>query len=187
PMNGFIILRSKEPGQTVTTTDAILVMADDLIIEAKIDETDLRHIKIGDSFPIVLDAYPDEKFFGLIEHIAYEASIVSNVTVYLIKIRPIIKPKIFRSGMTATITVIVDSKEGAWALPSQFINSVRDKTFVQIKTKGAKNKFERKEVKTGISDGKFTEILSGIEQGDIAVLIKAQEKSEKSRSFMTRR
>ncbi|MDR3048381.1 MAG: efflux RND transporter periplasmic adaptor subunit [Elusimicrobiota bacterium] len=187
PMNGFIILRSKEPGQTVTASDPILVMADDLIVEAKIDETDLRHIKIGLQFPIVLDAYPDEKFLGEVEHIAYEASIVSNVTVYLIKIRPIIKPKIFRSGMTATITVTVDSKDGAQVLPSEFIISVRDKTFVYIKSKTSK-KIERKEVKTGISDGKFTEIIDGINPDDAAVLIKSEDKtSQRSKSFMTRR
>ncbi|MDR0823175.1 MAG: HlyD family efflux transporter periplasmic adaptor subunit, partial [Endomicrobium sp.] len=180
-------LRSKEPGQTVTAADPILVMADDLIVEAKIDETDLRHIKIGLQFPIVLDAYPDEKFIGEVEHIAYEASIVSNVTVYLIKIRPIVKPRIFRSGMTATITVTVDSKTGAQVLPSEFIISMRDKTFVNVQSKNSK-KIERKEVKTGISDGKFTEILEGISQDDAVVLLKQNsQSSSRSRSFMTRR
>jgi macrolide-specific efflux system membrane fusion protein len=178
PMNGFIISRSKEPGQSVLSSDAILVMADDLIVEAKIDETDLKYIAIGKRLDMSLDAYPDERFYGIVEHIAYEASVVSNVTVYIIKIKPIEKPKIFRSGMTATITVTVESKEGVLSLPSDFVQNVRDKNFVSVRSKNSKNKIERREVVIGTSDGRFVEIISGMGEDDTAVLLIGENKAQ---------
>lgn len=186
PMDGFIILRSNEPGQTITAADAILVMADDLIVEASVDETDLRYIKIGDTLKMSLDAYPDEIFNGEVEHIAYESTVVSNVTVYTIKIRPVKKPKVFRAGMTATITVTAESKKDAWSIPSNFINERGGKKTITVKTmKNKKETFETRNVKTGVTDGRYTEIISGLDQGETAVLLKEQTKT-KAKSFMSR-
>ncbi|MCL1972581.1 MAG: efflux RND transporter periplasmic adaptor subunit [Endomicrobia bacterium] len=181
PMNGFIILRNKEPGQTITAADAILVMADDLIIESNVDETDLRYIKIGNKLKMYLDAYPDDTFEGIVEHIAYESTVVSNVTVYMIKIRPVQKPAVFRAGMTATITVTAESKEDAWSIPNNFITDSRGKKTVLVKNNRA---VETREIKTGITDGRFTEVLSGLSKSDTVVTLTAKAK-EKAKSFMS--
>ncbi|MCS7227541.1 MAG: efflux RND transporter periplasmic adaptor subunit, partial [Endomicrobia bacterium] len=90
PLDGFIIVRSKEPGQTVSTNDNIVVMADELIVKANIDETDLRYVKLNQPVEVSLDAYPEVRFTGIVEHIAYESTVVNNVTVYEIKIRPLL-------------------------------------------------------------------------------------------------
>lgn len=183
PMDGFIILRQNEPGQTVTTSDAVLVMADDLIIESNVDETDLRYIKIGDTLFMYLDAYPDETFTGIVEHIAYESTVVSNVTVYTIKIRPVKKPSVFRSGMTATITIISDSKDNAWTIPNNFITTKNGISSVNVKnTKGL---IESRIVDIGITDGRNTEITAGLDQSEKIVTLKTKT-TEKSKSFMSR-
>ncbi|MDR1952027.1 MAG: efflux RND transporter periplasmic adaptor subunit [Elusimicrobiota bacterium] len=202
PMNGFIILRDKEPGQTVGVSDVILAMADDLIVDANVDETDLKYMKIGQLLKMRLDAYPDIEFGGVVEHIAYESKVVSNVTVYTIRIKPKNPPKFFRSGMTATITVEIDNKKSVWAIPSEFINTIGGEHIVLVlddKNLRSKNdnqakkdndeqakRPERKinsEIKTrdgnvvskkvdvGISDGKWTEILSGLDRDDTVVII----------------
>ncbi|MDR3071089.1 MAG: efflux RND transporter periplasmic adaptor subunit [Endomicrobium sp.] len=179
PLDGFIIYRQKEPGQTVSTTDSILVMADDLIIDANIDETDLRYIKIGNKLKMYLDAYPDEKFEGEIEHISYEARTSNNVTVYNIKINPIKKPKVFRSGMTATITVTVASKKDAWSISNIFITEKDHKKTIIVKT-GTEQKpvFETREIQTGVTNGEFTEILSGLKQDEVVVIFKQKPKEK---------
>ena len=59
----------------MTTGDVMLVMADTLIIDANVDETDLRYLYLGQDVKIFLDAYPDQSFTGLVEHIAYESQI----------------------------------------------------------------------------------------------------------------
>jgi macrolide-specific efflux system membrane fusion protein len=178
PMNGFIIRREKEPGQTITQTEAVLRMADDLIVSVNIDETDFRYIKIGNKVNMFLDAYPNQCFEGIIEHISYDSVNINNVIVYEVKIRPLKKPEVFRSGMTATIVIIADSKTGVLSISNIFITEKDGKKTVVVKTENSrKHKFKVKEVKAGISDGKYTEILSGLSPGETVILFDQKKKN----------
>lgn len=172
-MDGFIILRQKEPGQDVSPNEVILAMADDLIVKADIDETDLRYIKKGIRTKMCLDAYPDENFEGIVEHISYESKSLNNVNVYEVRIKPLKKPKAFKAGMTVTVMIIAESKKNAPAIANTFISEIGDNKTVIVKT-GNINKptFEKREIKTGISDGIFTEILSGLNQDETIVTFK---------------
>ena len=69
PIDGFIIVRNVEPGQSFSVSDAVLVMADKLIVKAQVDETDIGKIRVGQKADIVLDAYPDEKTAAAVESI----------------------------------------------------------------------------------------------------------------------
>ena len=182
PLDGFIIARSKEPGQSVSVSDVILVMADKLIVEAVVDETDLRYMKLAQDVKIFLDAYPDKYFSGIIEHIAYESTVINNVTVYKVKIKPENPPSNFRSGMTATIEVTADKREDVLLLPSDVIVEKGGKKFVNVKTKLGKSRL--KEVSVGISDGKKTEITEGITEDDI--ILSPSKVSKRDRTAQTR-
>jgi len=176
PLNGFIIIRNKEPGQTVTVSDSIVVMADTLIIAANVDETDLRYIKLGQKVKIFLDAYPDKYFNGIVEHIAYESKVINNVTVYEIKIKPENPPQNFRSGMTATIELKAEQKDDVLLLPVNAVISNNNEKYVLIK-KGKSEKAERRKIVTGINDGKNIEIVSGITEEDTILLPGASNNS----------
>lgn len=171
PIDGFVIARNKEPGQSVSLNDIIFVLADKLIIKANVDETDLKYIYLGQKIKMFLDAYPDKNFFGIVEHIAYEAQEISNVTVYQIKIIPLKVPKIFRSGMTATITVEANKKDDVLIVPADAIIKKGKKEYLRIKkTVGKKFEEELREVVTGINTGQQVEIVSGITENDIILL-----------------
>ena len=114
PLNGFIIQRNVEPGQSFTLNDPILVMADRLIVKADVDETDLGRIKLGQEVQIILDAYPDKKIIGRVEHIAYESKVVNNVVIYEIDVQPLKVPDFFRSGMSATVNFMLAEKKKPW-------------------------------------------------------------------------
>ncbi|OGS22100.1 MAG: hypothetical protein A3J83_03770 [Elusimicrobia bacterium RIFOXYA2_FULL_40_6] len=176
PIDGFIILRNKEPGQTISMSDVILVMADELIILANVDETDLKNIHLGQNVAISLDAYPDKNFSGKVEHIAYESTVVSNVTIYGVKIRPVRTPANFRAGMSATIQVIAQKKDDVLLLPIDAVIDKRGKKFVKVKTETKKDG-ELREVETGINNGKQIEIISGIKESDIILLPQSESKS----------
>ncbi|MCA6069664.1 MAG: efflux RND transporter periplasmic adaptor subunit [Endomicrobium sp.] len=183
-MDGFIIARNKEPGQIVSSSDTILAMADDLIVFADIDETDLSRIEIGLKLRMYLDAYPAERFEGVVEHIYHESTSVNNVTVYTIRIKPLEKPKVFRAGMSVIITITAESKKDAMSIPSIFVTEKEQAKTVTIKTGTAKKPiFEIREVTTGITDGKFTEIVSGLNASETVVILsqkpKAKSKAEK--------
>ncbi|MDD5686898.1 MAG: efflux RND transporter periplasmic adaptor subunit [Elusimicrobia bacterium] len=169
PLDGFIIARDKEPGQSVTTGDAIVVMADTLIIEANVDETDLQYIDLNQKVKILLDAYPDKVYPGVVEHIAYESQVMNNVTVYEVKIRPERVPPDFRAGMTSTIELSANGKDNALLLPSDAVTDTGTEKFVSI-ISGKSKKTEKRKVITGISNGKNIEIISGISEDDNVVI-----------------
>ena len=88
PINGEVIVREVEPGQTVTSSNAIIVLSDRLIVQAEVDETDIGKVKLGQSAVISLDAYPDTKVEARVDHIAYESETVNNVIIYYVDILP---------------------------------------------------------------------------------------------------
>ncbi len=171
PLDGTVIAREKEPGQTVTQSDSLIVMSDTLIIEAQVDETDLRYIRQGGTVGIFLDAYPDMNFKGVVEHVAYESQVVNNVTVYIVKIRPVNAPSQFRAGMTATVAVKAQEKENALLVPVEAVTEKDGKQTVLVaSTRGAP---ASRRVETGITNGKSIEIVSGIGDGDSILIARA--------------
>lgn len=168
PLTGFIIKRNTEPGQTLSSSDVILVMADTLIIKAQVDETDMGKLKKGQSATITLDAYPDDEIAGKIEHIAYESEVINNVTIYQVDIKPLEKLKMLRSGMSADIKIVIKKKESVLLLPTYAVKESKMGSMVMVKTDQGEP--ERRKIKTGIDNGEMIEIISGIEENDIVLV-----------------
>ncbi len=168
PLDGFIIARTKEPGQTISSSEALLVMADELIVEVNVDETDLSRIALEQRVSVFLDAFPEDRFPARVEHIAYESRVISNVTVYPVKLRPLRIPPQFRAGMSATIRVRADERENALLLPLEAVSERRGERFVRVKT--ADGKVEERKVEAGISDGRRIEIVSGLGEDEEVVV-----------------
>ena len=85
-----------QPGQTVTTSDAVVVLSDRLIVRAQVDETDIGKIKLNQGAFITLDAYLDTKIGAVVDHIYYESETVNNVTIYKVDLIPENTPEFFR-------------------------------------------------------------------------------------------
>ncbi len=170
PLNGLIIARNVEPGQTITAQDAVLVMSDRLIVKAQVDETDISQVKLGQPARLVIDAYPQQSITGRVDHIGYEAKTVNNVTIYEVDILPERPPDFMRSGMTANVTFIVAVKHQALLLPAEAIQT--DEGIATVRLAGATGDAPTRtvEIATGLTDGKRVEILSGLQEGD-AVLV----------------
>ncbi|MCK4564044.1 MAG: efflux RND transporter periplasmic adaptor subunit [Verrucomicrobia bacterium] len=121
PLKGTIIARNFEPGQSIGANDAIVVIADDLIVVADLDETDIGLVKVAQKVDVRLEAYPDRTFPCVVEKIAYDARIVSNVTMYEVDVRPERLPPFARSGMTANLEFTIEEKKGALTVPASSI------------------------------------------------------------------
>ncbi len=177
PITGTIILRSIEPGQTVTTSDAILVIADRLTVKAQVDETDISRIKKNQSAEIVLDAYADQTILGKVEKIAFDATTTNNVTTYVVTVLPDQVPDFMRSGMTANITFITSEKTDILTIPSQAIKKETQGKFVLKYNQ--QHQIEKFSIKIGISDNKKTEILDGLNEGEKILIEKAEPLTKK--------
>jgi len=164
PVGGLVIARNVEPGQTVTAADAVLIMSDRLILKAQVDETDVGQVRLGQPVRIVLDAYPRDPLRGRVEHIAFEAKTVNNVTIYEVDVLPEDVPAFMRSGMTANLTFRVAEKENALLLPVSAVKGAGDAAVVRAT--GSDGFPADRSVRAGLSDGKRIEILEGLAEGD---------------------
>ncbi len=162
PIDGFIIKRAVEPGQTVSASDAILVMADYLIVKGQVDETDLGQIKLRQKASIALDSYPERNFPGIVEHIAYESSVSNNVTMYTVDIVPNSLSNIFRSGMNASIKFEIGYKENIPTLPLNVVKKAKSRSYVFVKDSSIEKGYKPVEVTTGIEDNNNIEVLTGV-------------------------
>lgn len=172
PVSGTIILRNVEPGQTVASSDVLLVVSDRLQVVAKVDETDIARIAAGMPAEILLDAYPDQVIDARVSAIAFEAKTVNNVTTYDVEVAPKAQPAFMRSGMTANVTFVLKKKENVLILPLAAIQFRKDAPFVLVK--GAKGKAEEVLIAIGDSDGSNTEITSGLDEAQTVLVPKMQ-------------
>lgn len=168
-IDGEVIVATTQPGQTVTKSDAVIVLSDKLIVRAQVDETDIGRIRLGQQAIVMLDAYPDVKIKAKVDHIYYESKTVNNVTIYEADLLPEALPEFFRSGMNATVDFIAESKTNVLLLPSEAVLKGRAGSYVLVKEADGKG-YTQRPVKTGMNDDKNTEILSGIDAQDTVVV-----------------
>lgn len=171
PISGLIIQRNVESGQTLTAADAVVVMSDRLTVKAQVDETDIGAITLKQKAQIVLDAYPNLIIPATVDKVAYDSKTVNNVTTYIVDVLPDEKTdsakNLIRSGMTANVTFFVNSKGDILFVPSEAVKIKQGKAFVQRKDSTPTGKITETEVVIGVSDGKKTEIISGLTEADI--------------------
>lgn len=169
PIEGEVIVATTQPGQTVTTADAVLVLSDHLIVRAQVDETDIGKINNGQAATITLDAYPDTKIKGTVEHIYYESKTVNNVTIYEVDVIPDEVAPFFRSGMNATVNFIIQSKENALLVPLEAVHKEKEENYVLVKQANGKAPLKTP-VTLGICEDKNAEIISGINANDKIII-----------------
>lgn len=168
PITGKVIVRSVEPGQTVDTATAILVLSDRLIVRANVDETDIGRVSQGQEAVITLDAYRDVTVNGRVSHISYESEVVNNVTMYKVDIIPEKIPAVFRSGMSANIEIVEKSRKNILMLPADAVK--RDGNDEYVLSGSSTEGIRKIKIKTGVSDEKYTEIVSGISKDDRIII-----------------
>ena len=169
PIEGEVIVRDFEPGQSITVASAVIVLSDRLIVKAQVDETDIGKVKIGQEAEIALDAYPDEKCMGRIDHISYESKLLNNVTIYEVDVVPGRVSDVFRSGMSATVTIICNAEKSVPLVPGEAISTDKDGAFVMVRG-AAGEKPERRKIVIGVPGENGDEIADGLRAGDVVVI-----------------
>ena len=124
PVEGVVIQRSIELGQTVAATyqaPTLFLIADDLHrmeIAANIDETDVGRIRPGQRASFGVTAYPGREFVGTVRQVRLSSSTVSNVVIYTAVVS-IENPHLeLLPGMTANLRIETDAREGVTRVPN---------------------------------------------------------------------
>lgn len=179
PLSGTIVLRNVEQGQTFTSSDSLISMSNRLTVKAQVDETDIASIYPKQEAEIILDAYSRDKIPAVVDKIAFDATTVNSVTTYIVDVLPSEVPSFMRSGMTANVTFFINSKENILLVPSEAIKIKNGRPVVLIPE--GKKQIE-KEIEIGMTNGKKTEVTSGLNEGDIVLSVQVKLSDDKNGS-----
>lgn len=177
PLRGLVIVSNISSGQTVTQQDILFVLSDTLMVQAKVDETDLSKIKIGQYANIVVDSFSSEPVQAIVKHIGYEAVVENNVTMYNVDLELNSIPSYLRSGMSITVDFILASEKNVILVPNDFIKSKNGKGIVLQKNNEL---YIESNIEIGFSDDQNTAVYSGLAEGDIVYRRKKNLESKKS-------
>ena len=117
PVNGIVIARKIEPGQTVAASLSapdLFIIAQDLRamqVETSIDEADIGRLKVGQNATFTVDAFPRRNFSGKITQIRKAAQVIQNVVTYVVTISAENPDLALVPGMTANTRITVDSRD----------------------------------------------------------------------------
>ncbi|HEX3594812.1 MAG TPA: efflux RND transporter periplasmic adaptor subunit [Polyangiaceae bacterium] len=211
PIDGIVITRSIDPGQTVASSFAspvLFVIAPDLRqmqVLADIDEADVGKVHDDMAATVVVDAFPGDVFRGKVIQIRYSPNEVLGVVTYS-AIIDVANPDLkLRPGMTATVTIQTRRAEGVPAIPNaalRFRPVSSDATApgaagappavfgTELKpgqgrvyvTAGGGNDAVERIVGVGITDGRFTEAKSDLAVG--ADVITEQRDAKRPDKFL---
>ncbi len=174
PVDGVVISRNVDVGQTVAAsfqTPTLFTIAQDLTkmqIDTSVDESDIGNIKVGQDVEFIVDAYPDSTFKGRVWQVRNAPITVQNVVTYDVVIK-VDNPELkLKPGMTANVSIIISTKKDVLKIPNAVLRfRLSEKGAQTSEKKGPgvwileKGKPRRVPVTAGISDGSFTELLSG--------------------------
>jgi len=180
PFDGTLRKIDFKVGDKVISNDEKYVYLENPnLVEVSIllDQIDVVKVKPGMKVEVQLDSYPDETFEGVLGDIDSTPTTTNGVVSYTVKVAIDKWDKIMYSWMTASVKIIIESKENVLVIPTTYIQSQWDTKFVLDK--------DSKEVDiiVGSTDGTTTEIVSWLTEGMvIKKLIKSTTSASKSSS-----
>ncbi len=124
PVNGIVIARNVEVGQTVTagfTTPNIFLIALDLTkmqVDTNVSESDIGGIREGQEALFTVDTYPQVDFRGVVRQIRNAPIIVQNVVTYDVVVEVDNRDLRLKPGMTANVSITVARKDDVLMIPN---------------------------------------------------------------------
>lgn len=196
PIDGVVISKDVEEGQTVASgfeTPTLFTIAADLTqmqVVADVDEADIGGVEEGQRVEFTVDAYPGQTFNGQVTQVrlgessddAAASTSSSTVVTYEVVISAPNPELKLKPRLTANITIYTLDKRGVLAVPTRALrfnpvepivgkNTVVNdcETSPKLWTRDG-NTFTAHPVQTGITNGTYTELLSGIDEGATVIV-----------------
>ena len=175
PISGTIIEKDAKVGDAVKTGDTLCIVYDLSYLEMSInvDELQISSISVGQKVQITADAVPDKTYVGTVTRVSMKGKSDGGTTTYPVSIR-IDDTDGLRPGMNANAEIVVAKADNALVVPNAAV--VRGSYVLVTKDSpsaaNADTAMEAPEgfvyvpVKTGVSNDDYTQIVSGIQEGD---------------------
>jgi HlyD family secretion protein len=147
------------------TTIATLADMNDMIFEGMVDESEVGKIREGMELVLDVGALEGEPFTATLEYISPKGVTDQGTIKFQIRAAVKLNEKLFlRSNYSANADIVLGKKENTLAINEGNLIIEEKGHFVEVET--GTQKFEKREVKTGISDGINIEILEGLKEGE---------------------
>jgi len=117
PVDGVVLTRSIEPGQTVAASlqaPELFTIAEDLAkmkIELAVDEADIGQVRTGQNVSFTVDAFPDRQFRGMVEQVRLSATTTNNVVTYPVVVTVDNSDGTLLPGLTVNAEIEVSKRE----------------------------------------------------------------------------
>lgn len=160
----------KEGGQVIAsnafnagTTIAIIADLKKMIFEGKVDEAEVGKMQIGMPLDVSLAAIQDKTFDAKLKFIAPKGNEEQGAVQFKIEGDVILDDDFFvRAGYSANASLILERKDSILALPEALLQFDKDTEQAYVEIEVGEQKFERKDIEIGISDGINVEVIEGI-------------------------
>jgi RND family efflux transporter MFP subunit len=169
PLEAQVTFIYGEVGENISLTETsispfVTLHSEDLLVEVNVPETDIVKIESGDPAEMTLDAFDfTEKFYGDVVYIDPAETVIQGVTYYKIKTAFSGEDERIKSGMTVNLEIETDRKSDVLVIPIRALKYEDSIKYVEVLRNG---KPEKVEIKTGIENDQYVEILSGLNNGD---------------------
>ena len=175
----------KEGGQVIAsnafnagTTIAIIADLKKMIFEGKVDEAEVGKMQIGMPLSVSLGEIQDKTFDAKLKFIAPKGNEEQGAVQFKIEGDVTLDDNFFvRAGYSANASLVLERKDSILALPEALLQFDKSTEQAYVEIEVGEQKFERKDIEIGISDGINVEIISGVTLEDkIKVWNKTEEK-----------
>ncbi|MEJ2509381.1 MAG: efflux RND transporter periplasmic adaptor subunit [Gammaproteobacteria bacterium] len=146
PINGIVLNRNVEPGQTVAAslqTPVLFVLAENLAqmeLDVAVDEADVGQVKEGQHATFTVDAYPNRQYEAVVRQVRYAPQTVAGVVTYDTVLGVDNSDLTLRPGMTATVDITVQHIDHALLVPNAALRFTPPQL---IARSGRRNMFSR--------------------------------------------
>lgn len=171
PANGIIKEVNFKAGEVIgaAAPNAFAKMISyDFILEAKVPESDIVKVKVGQNAEVAFDAFEaDEKFKATVVSIDPSATVIQDVVDYIVKLSMDEDDLRFKDGMSADVDILLSEKDNVLMIPERAVREVNGRKIVKILEK---EKPVEREVETGMrGDGGMVEVMAGLQEGELVI------------------
>ncbi|MCB9421604.1 MAG: efflux RND transporter periplasmic adaptor subunit [Ardenticatenaceae bacterium] len=156
---------------------AISVVNEDAFhINVNVDEIDIDQISIGQNVEVTLDALQDAVLTGTIAEISPTSASAGGVVTYLVTINIVADEGVtLRPGMSANASIVVQEIDNVLIVPNWAVRLDRETGNAYVLQKLADGTTAEVVVETGLRNEQFSEVLSGLQAGDVVVVTTERE------------
>jgi len=169
PFGGTVTSVNLTPGQYVTANAAVVTLVDltGLEIKVPLPETDVPRVAAGQSVAVTLDALPGVTLNGKVTWVPPVATISQGVVNYPVTIEIAQPDPAVRVGMTASVSIVVERRDSVLMVPNRAVRTSGRQRSVEVLVDGQPTEVP---VTLGVSNDSYTEVASGLKEGDVVVL-----------------